>query len=459
MLADSTQFMYLRFTVLGVATLVAWNVFIVSSDFFRWEFRNTPFKDSFESVFSVLSNSVNLGALCYALYTQAKANHGRRIRNGLVATIVALGSTFLLPALALEGWTALIIALSALCTASVAAAYVQCSIFGITALLPEHCSEGFMSGQAIAGTVASAAQLVAIYASHSRGGDAVRAAYDSSSIRISAAVYFFVSAVFLALSTAAWRQLHTHLALPQAAHSDQLSDTIIGRMQEDSPRLSRMQSTVSVGHAETDVASASSEPTLNNAAGASSHSAWVGKWLARFELQNAQMLYDTATEIMPFVTVSALVMAQTLAVFPPLTEAIVSSQGFIQVSHLTAWHFLVFNVGDYAGRVSTQWVECTLRALRIAVHSRWLLVMMFFLFPTSATSEQSWVIHSDILFLLLIFILGWSNGLIATVALILGPKHATNKELAGSIVGFAMCIGLVLGAVASYPILRFSGLS
>ncbi|KAJ2631358.1 hypothetical protein H4R22_002030 [Coemansia sp. RSA 1290] len=452
--------MYLRFTVLGVATLVAWNVFIVSSDFFRWEFRNTPFKDSFESVFSVLSNSVNLGALCYALYTQAKANHDQRIRNGLVATIIALGSTFLLPALALEGWTALIIALTALCTASVAAAYVQCSIYGIAALLPEHCSEGFMSGQAIAGTVASAAQLVAIYASHNRGDDAVRAVYDSSNIRISAAVYFFVAAVFLALSTAAWRQLHTHLALPQAVHSDQLSDTIISRMQEDSPRLSRMQSAMPVSNVETGLASAGSESILNSTTDASSHSAWANKWLAWFELQNARLLYDTAIEIMPFVTISALVMTQTLAVFPPLTEAIVSSQGSIQVSHLTAWHFLVFNIGDYAGRVSTQWVECTLRTLRIALHSRWLPVMAFLLFPTSATSEQSsWVIHSDILFLLLIFILGWSNGLIATIALILGPKHATNKELAGSIIGFAMCIGLVIGAIASYPILRISGIS
>ncbi|KAJ2852647.1 hypothetical protein IWW36_000004 [Coemansia brasiliensis] len=478
MLADNTQFMYLRFTVLGIATLVAWNVFIVSSDFFRWEFRNTPFKDSFESVFSVLSNSVNLGALCYALYTQAKANHDRRIRNGLVATIVALGSTFLLPALALEGWTALIIALSALCVAAVAAAYVQCSIFGIAALLPEHCAEGFMSGQAIAGTVASAAQLVAICASRSdRGNDAVRAVYDrNSNIRICAAVYFFVAAAFLAFSTAAWKQLRTRLALAGAAHSDQLSDNmIISRMQEESPRLSRMQSTISVSNAETGLASAGSGSRLDlnrtqletitsnvNAANANSRSAWVDKWLTYFELQNAQMLYDTATEIMPFVTISTLVMAQTLAVFPPLTEAIVSSpQGSIQVTHLTAWHFLVFNIGDYAGRVSTQWVECTsLRVLRVTVHSRWLLVMVFLLFPTSATSpQQSWTIQSDILFLLLIFILGWSNGLIATVALILGPKLATNKELAGSIIGFTMCIGLVIGAIASYPILRISGIS
>ncbi|KAJ2352239.1 hypothetical protein GGF43_003808, partial [Coemansia sp. RSA 2618] len=103
--------LYLRFTVLGVATLVAWNVYIVSSDFFRWEFRNTPFKDNFESLFSILSNSVNLGALCYALYTQTKANHDRRIRNGLLATVAAFCAIFLLPVFAIEGWAALLIAL------------------------------------------------------------------------------------------------------------------------------------------------------------------------------------------------------------------------------------------------------------------------------------------------------------------------------------------------------------
>ncbi|KAJ2370881.1 hypothetical protein H4S01_000085 [Coemansia sp. RSA 2610] len=459
--ADDGRYLYLRFTVLGIASLVAWNVYIVSSDFFRWEFRNTPFKDSFESLFSVLSNGTNLSALCYALYTQTKANHDQRIRNGLLATVAAFCAIFILPAFAIEGWAALLVALSALCVAAVAAAYIQCSIFGIAALLPAYCAEGFMSGQAIAGTVASAAQLVTVYVSHGEQSSNIiaPAGESNSQVRVCAAVYFLASAGFLALSTAAWRQLSVHLTEQRASQPDH--QAAISSMHEESPRLSRacesaFDGNISVpNRAELGRVAQGDELAVADAIAAP-------KWLVYIGLQNALPIYETTLEIMPFAIISAMVMAQTLAVFPPFTEAVVSSsQSAIHVNHLSAWHFLIFNIGDYAGRLSTQRLECTsLRLLRWANHSRWLLIPALLMFPTAATLPQrALVIHSDVLFLAIVLILGWSNGWIATTALVLGPRSATNKELAGSIIGFAMCIGLVVGAVASYPVLRIAGIS
>ncbi|KAJ1859294.1 hypothetical protein GGF49_001158 [Coemansia sp. RSA 1853] len=459
----NAQYLYLRFTVLGVATLVAWNVYIVSSDYFRWEFRNTPFKNNFESLFSILSNSVNLAALCYALYTQTKANHDQRIRNGLLATVGAFCAILVLPVFAIEGWTALLIALSALCVAAVAAAYIQCSIFGIAALLPAYCAEGFMSGQAIAGTIASAAQLVAAYASQSGQSSDYSATSDgdSSRARACAAIYFLIAALFLALSTAAWRQLRVHLT-QLSGHTT--TDLVISGMHEESPRLSRMQSTVFDSELGSQPVPSHAElgELIDRDAATAEAVVTPVKWLARLGFQNAQPIYETVMEIMPFAVISAVVMGQTLAVFPPLTEAIVSSpESTIQIGHLTAWHFLLFNIGDYAGRLSTQWLKCrSLKALRWVNHIRWLLIPAMLMFPTAATPQQRMlVIRSDVLFLALVFVLGWTNGWIATIALIIGPRSATNKELAGSIIGFAMCTGLVIGAIASYPVLLLAGIS
>ncbi|KAJ2163172.1 hypothetical protein GGF46_000101 [Coemansia sp. RSA 552] len=471
------QFLYWRFAMLGVASLVAWNVYIVSSDFFRWEFRDTPFQNNFESVFSILSNGVNLGALCYALYTQTKADHDRRIRNGLLATVAAFGAIFLLPVLGIGGWAALVLALLALCTASVAAAYVQCSILGIVALLPPYCAEGFMSGQAIAGTVASAVQLITVYANRSgQGSNLVEAATDERGpqLRLCAAAYFCISALFLALSTAAWRQLDGHLV---RHHSSTVYEEAAVQSTDSIDEDSRQQphtvyaaglvdeATLGTGHplglvdpcgAPNGRAEGAVPPVLG------STGSRIAEWLASLGLQNAEEIWATVLETQPFVIICAVVMGQTLAVFPPLTEAIISApRSTVQVAHITAWHFLIFNIGDYAGRVSTKWIRPTsARILHWVNHSRWLLVPALLLFPTAATPPQrTLLIHSDLLFLLLALVLGWTNGWVATSALILGPRGATNKELAGAVLGLALCLGLVGGALASYPILLIAGVS
>ncbi|KAJ2049012.1 hypothetical protein H4S04_003488 [Coemansia sp. S16] len=455
--AQRLRYLYWRFNVLGVATLVVWNMCIVSSDFFRYVFRNTPFRDNFESVFSIMSNSVNLAALCYALYTQPKADHDRRIKNGLLATVSVLSTIFLLSACGGEGWAALAISLLALCVAAVAAAYIQCSIFGIAAVLPPCCAEGYMSGQAIAGTLASAAQLIAIFLDRGASTGELNHARskllppmdDHGRLRLRTAVYFLVAALFLVMSVVAWAQLNTQLALHPAGGGAQsqdgyarletdtagdvdepsqpsAADVLVTPMREDSPRLARADQTafprtasdvgtrLSVGYQ-------SSRTELQDLAVEESHLSTPSNdtadttpdWLVSLGLANAQQLYKTFAEVSPYVFICAIVMGQTLAVFPPLTEAIVSSPlSTPRIGNLTAWHFFLFNAGDYLGRLTTQWLSCSSpRVLHGANGARMLLIPAFLLFPTLATSPQAaLVIHSDVLFLFLVLLLGWSNG-------------------------------------------------
>ncbi|KAJ2784566.1 hypothetical protein H4R18_001031 [Coemansia javaensis] len=474
-MATGERYLYWRFVALGVATLAIWNAYIVSSGFFRWVLRGTPFESSFESVFSVVSNSVNLAALSYALYTQAAADHDRRIRRSLHATAAAFAAVSLVAALGIGGYAALATALLALCVASVAAAYIQCSVLGIAAPLPPSCAEAYMGGQAIAGTVASAAQLAVVYSGPTGESSSIAATATAidGHLQVRTAAYFGVGAAFLALCVGAWRQLHVRLArtgdgqrLP-GGHTATPAGALRSAMQEGSPSMLRArvaEHTPAAGdpgdpgdQTELDMAGPGGgyapAPT-----GGPPPARTLPKWLASLGLQNAQPIYATYAEIRPFAAICGMAMAQTLAVFPPLTEAVVSSpQAALPVAHLTAWHFFVFNVADYAGRLSTQWLPGrSLRALWWAAHARWLLVPVLLLFPTAATlplPSRTLALRSDPLFLAVVFALGWSNGWIATTALIHGPRHATNKELAGSILGLAMCIGLVVGAVASYPVL------
>ncbi|KAI9501822.1 hypothetical protein GGI25_000291 [Coemansia spiralis] len=525
------RYLYWRFVALGTATLMAWNVYIVSSEFFRYEFRNTPLKDNFESVFSMLSNSVYLAALSYTLYTQPKANHDRRIRVGLQATLAAFCAILLLPACGIDGWAALVVALLALSIAAVATAYIQCSIYGIVALLPPCCAEGFMSGQAVAGTVISAAQLLAIYTSPNADNNATAAMdldNDGNSVyqrrlRLRTAAYFCMSVLFMALSATAWVQLNACLGLKQQGNEDEENEQTIYEHQalstgtaegthnvnmlitdvcEESPRLRAalveqngsptsslyMGSRRGQNRQNTHILTESTDRSATNDAAIVEHTYYANptsnsnstspaetpQWLAALGLDNVQVVYSTFREISPYAFICAIAMTQTLAVFPPLTEAIVSSPASKpQIGNLTAWHFLLFNMGDYLGRLSTQWIKCEAsvqpassclsapRVLCLVNGARWVLAAAFLLFPTNAniTPFIPAVIHSDVLYLFLVFVLGWSNGWVATTALITGPQAATNKELAGSILGYALCIGLFLGAVVSYPVILVSGIS
>ncbi|KAJ2723640.1 hypothetical protein GGI07_002522 [Coemansia sp. Benny D115] len=379
----------------------------------------------------------------------------------------------------------MVTALSALVVAAVAAAYVQCSVFGIIARLPPNCSEGFMSGQAIAGTVASAVQLVSVYIDQKR--PRLKAEdWDEGVglLRTRTAVYFGLSALFMALSMVAWKQLSGFLDIggdPEyAAVAQELDDNrdtpFEAAMQEGSPRLARAQATADTQQqeplqlpAQVELANVSRHADHPEAAEVDKG---VPRWLSTpFTLlgvssDSMRQLYTTYRETSTYAMIGAVVMGQTLAVFPPLTEAIVSSpQSWLSLgSALTAWHFLVFNLGDYFGRFMTQWIHCrNSRWLHIVNAARTALVPVFLLIPTHALPEETHVllvvIRSDIVFLMLVFVLGWTNGWVATMALILGPQRAVNKEVAGSILGFSLGIGLVFGAIASYPILAIAGIS
>lgn len=450
-------YIYWRFNILGVATLLVWNIIIISSDFFRNEFQDTPFQDNFESLFSVLANIINLIAFCYALVTQPSAtsyHHDTRIRNGLLATAGSLGTICLLALSGIRGWVALLVTLAALGVASVAAAYLQSSVLGIAARLPAYCVGGYMSGQAVAGTLTSAIQLaLAIWTtSHKKIVSA-----DSSwwwHLRLGTAVYFGVSAILMCLATMVWSQLNQRLMLdaqrqqPEEEEQQEQeveSTTLHAPMQEGSPRLIRNSV-----HDESRRRQEEEEETIELETTGS-----LSSWLVA-PGGNRQLLVSTYKEITPFIWICVVVMAVTLSVFPPLTGSIVSSSS--TTANLTAWHFLLFNLGDYLGRLSTQWLDCrSARVLHLINGLRLGFIPVFLMFPTRGTSTG--LIHSDLLFLVLVLLLGWSNGWVVTMGLIVGPTGAFDKETAGSMLGFALGVGLVLGALTSYPVLLIAGIS
>ncbi|KAJ1965751.1 hypothetical protein GGI12_000543 [Dipsacomyces acuminosporus] len=365
-----------------------------------------------------------------------------------------------------------------------------------------------MSGQAIAGTIASAAQLLTVYFGNGKSSLAVLSGNVGGSgsggddavwwLRVRTSIYFGLSALFMVVSTTVWSQLKKTLGSEQGISQTQGSAEVyqavasnedegaigdgeevetgsravpglLAPMRDTSPRLDRLDGAVydngnahgqgtmldsQVSHRDSDATFFEDEQMTEQPS--------LPQWITALGLENTQMLYTTFVEIRPFVYICAIVMGVTLAVFPPLTEAIISSPKSVpRINNLTAWHFLLFNIGDYLGRLSTQWIKCsTAKILHWTNSGRILLIPILLMFPTLATPVSRLVIiNSDLLFLFVVLLLGWSNGWIATMALILGPRFASNKELAGSVLGFALCIGLAFGAIASYPVLLVAGIS
>jgi len=165
----------------------------------------------------------------------------------------------------------------------------------------------------------------------------------------------------------------------------------------------------------------------------------------------------------------AYVFIVTLSVFPPITMAIMPVNPWFHPLLFNAIHVLLFSLGDLLGRHL-----CTFPSLLIWSPHRLLglslahtLFIPFFIacniqLPSSSTTQPSSspLINSDLLFFLILFAFGTSNGYVSTLCLMAAPSLQHNKKLndqedvdtAVTIGLFCMVGGLTAGSFASFAI-------
>ena len=155
------------------------------------------------------------------------------------------------------------------------------------------------------------------------------------------------------------------------------------------------------------------------------------------------------------------------AVFPPITTSIQPTNPAVHPLLFSAIHFLVFNVGDFLGRYTCSfrmfmiWSSQHLLTLSLA---RTLFIPLFLMCNIqsgSSTITYNPIISSDVLFMVILFVFGWSNGYIASSCMMAAPSlehnprlkgRAEDVDVAATVASFCLVVGLAVGSVASFAV-------
>lgn len=155
------------------------------------------------------------------------------------------------------------------------------------------------------------------------------------------------------------------------------------------------------------------------------------------------------------------------AVFPPITISVQPTSPSVHPLVFSAVHFLMFNIGDFAGRSI-----CSLPSLHIWSARRLLslsllrtlfipLFLMCNVQWASASSSSAAIISSDSLFMLIVLLFGLSNGYVSSMCMIAAPSLAHNPRLKGrtedvdvaaTVASFCLVGGLAIGAMVSFGV-------
>lgn len=170
----------------------------------------------------------------------------------------------------------------------------------------------------------------------------------------------------------------------------------------------------------------------------------------------------------------AYVFAITLAVFPSITALIKSvvrhdpddsqriitdGNRFLDDDVFVAFHFVLFNVGDWVGRTLPIFPSMrTFKTKLLVLYSlaRTLFVPAFLMCNVVVSDRKmAAVIDNDVIYMLLVWIFAVSNGWLGSLTMMAAPQQesitsATEKSLIGSVMSFSLLVGLAVGGSASF---------
>ncbi|KAJ2519028.1 hypothetical protein GGI11_002695 [Coemansia sp. RSA 2049] len=406
--------LYLTLLGMGLASLLPWNLFICASEFFHYQFAGSVYESTFQNSFSVTYTVMNFMSCLYAMVTVTRSNPNRRIVYGLIINTAVYSVGVLMPFMEkFRGTISFYIALAQLVVSAIASGLILNSIFAIVSHFPSSNAEGMLSGQAIAGMIASFAQLVTAYVVAPPTGAAIGStnAEASSGLLTRTVAYFaFATTVNIMLSFAFW-------SISRDPYYQARSKLAIG------PEYLSYGS--DDGDGDSEIVPTTPLPTLPD--------------LGLFK--------RTFAQISGHVYASTACFALTLAVFPSTTALVDSVSGF---KLLTEWHFFLYTTGDFLGRRTAPSIPITQGSTLVLLSlTRILFVPAFFACNVVFSVWYTWI-KSDAVFLAMVLLLGYSTGLISTRAAMVAPGLTDQPSIAGSIMAISVGTGLALGSIFSW---------
>ncbi|KZV94005.1 hypothetical protein EXIGLDRAFT_737582 [Exidia glandulosa HHB12029] len=401
--------------MLGAALLLPWNSMITATSYFQSRLATVPaYRDNFSFVLSTALTTCNVVFLLHATLTAKTSPLTRRLRSSALF-ITALFVFFSVTALvALPPIPFFYLVIGAGILQSGAVSYMNAAVFALASLFGPLTMQAAMAGQAAAGVLVSLVQMITLYSSlRSSSRDSEK---DTSG---PAAFWFFTASTLFMLATIG---VHGYVAR-QGAYR---------RVVEP-------------------VETAQSAPLAHG----------VDKeglaYTARVARNNLIFNFTVAS-----------VFIVTLSVFPAITASVRPSHpapdGSASLSHpfmFTAFHFLIFNIGDWLGRYLCSFPSFVIHDPRILLSlslTRVLFVPLFLACNFSPLGNTSGS-NLDVIFFVLVLALGTSNGWLGSLCMMSAADPAHNHrvtsedvESAATIASFCLVGGLSLGSVVSIAV-------
>lgn len=162
----------------------------------------------------------------------------------------------------------------------------------------------------------------------------------------------------------------------------------------------------------------------------------------------------------------------TLALFPSITALIKSvsryppsaksaANRFFDDDVFIAFHFVIFNVGDWIGRTMpiVEWLRTFKPNLLLLLSLSRTIFIPLFLWCNIVVSDRQLVtfIDSDLLYFVILSAFAVSNGWLGSLTMMAAPQQesitsSAEKSLVGSVMSFSLVLGLAIGGAMSFGI-------
>lgn len=185
--------------------------------------------------------------------------------------------------------------------------------------------------------------------------------------------------------------------------------------------------------------------------------------IRRYMNSSVQATYDRIMDVQRKIKLSsfsiAFIFIVTLSVFPALTSRIRPMEDSHTVESsliFVAWHYIAFNISDLIGRLlPTLGLEVfRVRHIKLIVFFT-ILRTAFIPLLASCNVDDSTASFGSTIFFFLVFLLGISNGFLATTVFVVGPRAKVlcsdeERGMAAGLLSWWLTLGLASGSLASF---------
>lgn len=412
---DRYRVVFIGFTILGITTLLPWNFFITATDYWMFKFRNvtglydpdvphatprTPLQTFFESYLAIAANlPMLLSMIINSIYGRRFSQKKRLyVSLSVMLVIFALTTAFVKVDTDNMQLTFFSVTMVMVVIISFCSATFQAAIFGIVANFPNNCMHAMVNSQAVAGLLAVIIQLLSMV--------------NNAAPVESGLWYFLTSTIFLAFAIICYWMMdndYSRYYLMQLPDTDHLSTSL----------------SVNIIESKYDI---------------------IGALKDSWQMAASVVIAFWAS----------------LAVFPGVCVLVVphspnssflTGRFFIPVTT-----FLLFNLGDLAGRLSSSFLSFPSdrkNTLLILTVSRAFIPLLILFCNVTPRYNTPVLFANDVVFPILVSMTALTNGYLFSSAMVIASHNSRRStELTGFVMASALGLGLTLGSVSSTILLR-----